>query len=79
VVCPTSSASPTNLPAAEGLENINVAGVGASAANVPAGLRHALKELVAHLHECRGDAPDSCEQWPASAWAAARPYRIARL
>lgn len=51
---------PLPTRAADGIEIVYVAGYGASAADVPAPLRHALLELIAHLYEHRqviGEAP----------------------
>lgn len=72
-------ALPSGIRAGQGLEIIFVAGYGAAAANVPPALRLALLQLVAHLYACRGDSIDSCDAWPASAWALASRFRVGRL
>lgn len=62
---------------ANGIEVRYKAGYGASAAALPAPLREAVKQAVAHFYENRGDA--AAAGLPAGALALLQPYRMTGL
>jgi uncharacterized phiE125 gp8 family phage protein len=72
---PTTNA-PTNLRRLNAVSLTFTSGYGDDAVDVPAPLREALLELVAHLYQHRGDAP---AELPLTVLALAEPYRIFRL
>ena len=62
-----------------GIEIDLTAGFGAAAASVPEPLRLAIRRLVAHWFERRGDEPAADAGLPADVAALIAPYRRARL
>jgi len=68
---PTTAIRSTN-----GIEVVFTAGYGSSAESVPAGLRQAILDLVAHYYQNRGCDPDAL---PAGVQSLIAPYMIYRI
>ncbi|MDZ4789675.1 MAG: head-tail connector protein [Hyphomicrobiales bacterium] len=79
-LAPVNVTWPAPGRAVNGIEIAFTAGYGASGADVPQPLRHAILMLVAHWHEQReAAAPEEMFQQPQGVAALMAPYRTARL
>lgn len=78
VVLKNGAAAPSPRQEANGIEVQFTAGYGTAPDDVPPALRQGMRQIVAHLYENRGDAPEAALK-AAGAEVLFQPFRLMRL